>query len=291
MTHLYQASASQTRRDKKDAVLKRICSKLPRGLILFDRAFARRKVFTMLLGLGHHLLCRTKSNAVFYHIPKPTKRRQRGCPKKYGDRLNIHRLRYKIVSILAKDAQVASKVVRTKMCPADVRLVVIRTRHKTSKPYRYFCVFTTDMTLEIPQILEYYQHRWQIETAFRDAKQHFGFDAYQVRSRKSINRFGQLSFIAASLTKLIFSTPHPATETIRAEAICKRLGLHCYHPKKLTQGNLRVAYFRSQIAAALFSDGLKPNRTHTIFSSLFSKIQRCLLTRQPEGYNIVQTLV
>ena len=61
----------QTVRDKGDAILKRICSKIPHGLILFDRAFARRKVFEMLLGAGHHLLCRAKSNAVFYRIPKP----------------------------------------------------------------------------------------------------------------------------------------------------------------------------------------------------------------------------
>ena len=249
--------APQTPRDKKDAVLKRICSKLARGLILFDRGFARRKVFTMLLGLGHHLVCRAKSNAVFYHIPKPAKPRQRGRPKKYGDRLNIHRLRYKGVSILGKDAQVASKVVRTKMCPADVRLVVRRTRPKRSKPYRYFCVFTTDMTLEIPQILEYYQHRWQIETAFRDAKQHFGFDAYQVRSRKSINRFVQLSFIAATFTKLIVSTPQPIADRINVSEVCQHLGIHWYHPRKLTQGNLRVAYLQSQIRKLRFSASFK----------------------------------
>ena len=32
------------------------------------------------------------------------------------------------------------------MCDAEVRLVVLRS--KVSKPYRYFCVFTTDLTLE-----------------------------------------------------------------------------------------------------------------------------------------------
>ena len=117
----------QTLRDKGDAVLKRICSKIPRGLIIFDRAFARRKVFEMLLGFGHHILCRAKSNAVFYRLPKPPKQPQRGRPKKYGDRLNIRRLRYKGISIMDKAYQVASEVLRTKMCPADVRLVVIRT--------------------------------------------------------------------------------------------------------------------------------------------------------------------
>lgn len=179
----------QSIRDKSDAVLKRICSKIAPGLIIFDRGFARRKVFTMALRFGHHILCRAKSNAAFYRLPKPPKRPKRGRPRKYGDRLDIRRLRYKDTDIAGERYSIASKVARTRMCDADVRLVIIRTRPKVSKPYRYFCVFTTDLTLEIPQIVEYYRHRWQIETAFRDVKQHFGFDAYRLKSRKSINRF------------------------------------------------------------------------------------------------------
>lgn len=244
----------QTVRDKGDAVLKRICSKIPRGLIIFDRSFARRKVFEMLLELGHHLLCRAKSNAVFYRLPTPARRPERGRPKKYGDRLQIRRLRYKELSVMNQTYQVASAVVRTKMCPTDVRLVVIRSRPKRSKPYRYFCVFTTDVALEIPKIVEYYHQRWQIETAFRDAKQHFGFDAYRVKSRKSINRFVQLSFVTASLTKLIFLkfASLPASDRLSVKEVCEHLGIHWYHPKKLTQG-LRVAYLQSHLRALEYS--------------------------------------
>ena len=243
--------APQTLRDKSFAVLKRICSKIPRGLIIFDRGFAQRKVFTMALGFGHHILCRAKSNAVFYRLPKHLKRPKRGRPRKYGDRLDIRRLRYNQIDIDAKSYSIASKVVRTKMCDADVRLVIIRNRPKASKPYRYFCVFTTDLTLEIPKIVEYYRQRWQIETAFRDAKEHFGFDAYRTKSRKSINRFVQLSFVAASLTKLLFTTPNAPQKAISVEKVCQHLGIHWYRPEKLTQG-LRVAYLRSQMAVSSF---------------------------------------
>ena len=241
----------QSIRDKSQAVLKRICSKIPPGLIIFDRGFARRKVFTMVLSFGHHILCRAKSNAVFYRLPKPTKRRQRGRPRKYGDRLDIRRLRYKDTDIDGQRYSIASKVVRTKMCDTNVRLVIIRKRPKASKPYRYFCVFTTDLTLEIPQIATYYRKRWLIETAFRDVKQHFGFDAYRLKSRKSINRFVQLSFVAASLTKLIFTLPNATQKTISVQKVCQHLGIHWYRPRKLTQG-LRVAYLRSQIAVSSF---------------------------------------
>ena len=243
--------APQTLRDKTDAVLKRICSRIPPGLIIFDRGFARRNVFTMALNCGHHLLCRAKSNAVFYRLLKPPKHRKPGRPRKYGDRLDIRRLRYKEVDINGSRYSITSKGVRTKMCDADVRLVVIRSRPKASKPYRYFCVFTTDLTLEIPKIIEYYQQRWQIETAFRDTKQHFGFDTYRVKSRRSINRFVQLSFVAASLTKLLFTTPGAPQKGISVQAVCQHLGIHWYRPGKLTQG-LRVAYLRSQMATALF---------------------------------------
>ena len=244
--------APETIRDKTDAVLKRICSKIPRGLIIFDRGFARRKVWTTVLSFGHHILCRAKSNAVFYHLPKRPKRPKRGRPKKYGDRLDIRRVRYQEMTIDAKTYSIASKIVRTKMCDTDVRLVVIRKRPKASKPYRYFYVFTTDLTLQIPQIVTYYRKRWKIETAFRDAKQHFGFDTYRLKSRKSINRFVQLSFVAASLTKLIFSRPDAPQKRITVQEVCDHLGIHWYRPVKLTQG-LRAAYLRSQILIASFS--------------------------------------
>ncbi len=242
----------QTIRDKSYAVLKRMCSKIPPGLIIFDRGLAWRKVFTMALSFGHHILCRAKSNAVFYRLPKQPKHRQRGRPRKYGDRLHIRRLRYNTIDIGGKSYSITSKIVRTKMCDADVRLVVIRSRPKASKPYRYFCVFTTDLTLEIPKIVEYYRQRWQIETAFRDVKQHFGFDAYRLKSRKSINRFVELSFVAASLTKLVFTMCDATQKQISVEKVCEHLNIHWYRPKKLTQG-LRVAYLRSQIAISTFS--------------------------------------
>lgn len=242
-------------RDKSNAVLQRICSKLVPGLIIFDRGFARRKVFTTVLQAGHQILCRVKSNAAFYSIPKRPKQTKPGRPKKYGDRLNVRRLRYSVMEIAGKTYSVASKIVRTKMCPTDVRLVVIRTRPKKSKPYRYFLVFTTDMTLEISQIVKHYRHRWQIETAFRDVKQNFGFDKYQVKSRKSINRFVQLSFVAASLTKLVFTT-HLQTEKVRVEDICQQLGIHWYRPGRHTLG-LCVAFLRLRIAQTLFSTSSK----------------------------------
>ena len=98
--------------------------------------------------------------------------------------------------------------------------------------------------------------RWQIETAFRDAKQHFGFDSYQVKSRKSINGKVQLSFVAASVTKWVFASTASDANGVCVETVCTRLGIHWYQPAKLTQG-LRVAYLRLELMMNLFSASLK----------------------------------
>ncbi len=75
-------------------------------------------------------------------------------------------------------------------------------------------MYTTNLTLPVENILHYYRLRWELETAFRDAKQNFGFDEYQVSSHLSISRFVQLSFVqlsfvAASITQLLFANPQP----------------------------------------------------------------------------------
>ena len=126
------------------AVLKHLCGMMPPGLIIFDRGFNRRRVFAEILSQGHHLLCRAKSNAAFFHIPKPPKTRGKGRPRRYGSRVSLPHLKYRDIVVDDQTLSVTDKVVRTKMCAADVRIVVIRKRSKTSKSYRYFCVFTSD---------------------------------------------------------------------------------------------------------------------------------------------------
>ena len=229
--------------DNSLQVLSSICSKMPAGLIVFDRGFNRRKVFTDILSHGHHFLCRAKSNAVFYHIPIPPKLPKRGRPRRYGGRIHLPYLKYRDLVMKHQTYSVADKVVRTKMCPQPVRLVVIRTKPKPSKPYKYFCLFISDLRLSVAEVVTHYRNRWQIETAFRDVKQDFGFDTYQLRNRESLNRHVQLSFVAASLTQLCWiNTTTDTTSNISSEtendghdvdAVLQTLRIHWYKPKYL----------------------------------------------------------
>ena len=250
------------------AVLKHLCGLMPPGLIIFDKGFNRRKVFTEILSQGHHLLCRARSNAAFFHLPKRPKFPKKGRPRRYGSRVSLPHLKYKDLSVGNETFSVTEKVVRTKMCPVEVRIVVIRKRPKPSQPYRYFSVFTSDLQLPVEKVIEHYKNRWQIETAFRDLKGNFGFDTYQLRNPKSLNRFVELSFLAATLTQLAFKEV-PETQALSEmntdeapldlETVMLTLNMHWYKPKYLTRG-LMVAYLQRCQKQNYFSLSYDPGK-------------------------------
>lgn len=246
------------KRDNSFAVLKRLCDMMPRGLIIFDRGFNRRAVFTELLSQKHHILCRARSNAVFYHIPKAPKPRKPGRPCLYKDRVHISKLKSENIVVDGETLSVTEKVVRTKMCPVAVKLIVLRSREKPSKPYKYFLLFCSDTARTKDELIRHYKNRWQIETAFRDAKQNFGFGTYQLRNRLGLNRFAQLSFVATCLTQLAWTETTTQTEqgtprteqrthindrSVDLETVLEELNMHWSKPKYITRG-LMVAYGR-----------------------------------------------
>ena len=80
----------------------------------------------------------------------------------------------------------------------------------------------------------------------------FGFDKYQVKSRQSINRWVQLSFVASCLTQLVFNTALAMGCSITIEQVCQGLGIDWYQPRKLTRG-LMVEYLCALIEGRAFS--------------------------------------
>lgn len=58
-----------------------------------------------------------------------------------------------------------------------------------------FCILSTDVSLGIVTILEYYHIRWEIETAYRYFKELLGFDQYQLLSFKAIERYWVIQYL------------------------------------------------------------------------------------------------
>ena len=72
----------------------------------------------------------------------------------------------------------------------QARLVI--SKQKDDAEPKYY--ISTDTELTAKEILSIYEDRWDIETAHREANQKLGFKDYQLRSKRSIERFMQLVF-------------------------------------------------------------------------------------------------
>lgn len=181
---------------------------------------------------------------------RPEEQPKCGRKRKYGRRVYIPKMRFQNMTVDGEVVSVAHAIVYTKVCPQKVHLVVKRTKPKKSKPYKYFMVYTTDLELPVEKVLHYYRLRWELETAFRDTKQNFGFHEYQVNSHKSISRFVQLSFVATTVTQLLFAQ---SMIDLSVDQVCETLGMHWYRPSKLTRG-LMQAYLRYLAMQQIFSE-------------------------------------
>ena len=118
-----------------------------------------------------HLLSRLRSNLTLYALPaavSPGDKPKKGRPKKYGVRFGsvdqcASRLRECAETCRVflygkqRDVQAFSQLVMLKTMKCPVRVVWV------FRKSRYVALVTTDLSLSVEQIIEFYGARWQIE--------------------------------------------------------------------------------------------------------------------------------
>ncbi len=83
-------------------------------------------------------------------------------------------------------------MVKTMKCPVRVAWVYRKTR--------YVALMTTDLSLSVEQIIEYYGARWKIESGFKEITQEIGSSTSQVRNSESVLNHLNFCMMAATLT-------------------------------------------------------------------------------------------
>jgi len=153
-----------------------------------------------------HLLSRMRTNNTLYNFaPVSPKKRKAGRPRKYGKRLgSVDECAAKwkeeaetyTVFLYGKkrEVQAYSQTVMLKTMKCPVR--VVWCYRKT----RYVALMTTDLTLSIEQIIEYYGARWKIESGFKEIKQEIGSSKSQVRNADAVLNHLNFCMMAATLT-------------------------------------------------------------------------------------------
>jgi Transposase DDE domain len=93
-----------------------------------------------------------------------------------------------------REVQAYSQAVMLKTMKCPVRVVWVY--RKT----RYVALMTTDLTLSVEQIIDFYGARWKIESGFKEIKQDIGSSKSQVRNADAVLNHLNFCMMATTLT-------------------------------------------------------------------------------------------
>ena len=166
------------------------------------------------LGPRAHLLSRLRVNAVLYEQPTPTPGAP-GRPRKYGARLgNTAQLAATLRSGAraytlnlyggVREVMAVERLVMLKTLRCQVRVVWV------FRKTQWIALMTTDLTLSVAQIVEYYGARWKIEAGFREIKQEIGSAETQTRNPDAVTNHLNFCMAATTITWIYGAHLHKA---------------------------------------------------------------------------------
>jgi len=156
------------------------------------------------IGSRFQLISRLRSNINLFDFPTNSDR-QKGRPKKYGKKLGNPSLLADRYRNMAKECQVNLYgriktvlayeklfMLKTLKCPVKV-VWVFRQKH-------WVAFFSTDLTLSMEKIIEYYGARWKIEAGFKELKRDIGSAETQTRNPYAVINHLHFCMMSTSLT-------------------------------------------------------------------------------------------
>ncbi len=156
------------------------------------------------LGQRFHMLSRLRSNNNVFQLPGPNTKKGPGRPRKYGRKLGNAALLAAQFKPLAKQYSV-NLYGRTRSVDAYERVVMLKTLKCAVKVvwiYRktqWIALFSTDLTLSVEQVIEYYGARWKIEAAFKELKRNIGSAETQSRHPNAVMNHLHFCMMATSV--------------------------------------------------------------------------------------------
>ncbi|WP_273836228.1 transposase [Halococcus sp. PRR34] len=163
---------------------------LPAGAaltVVFDSAYYGDERVIAIQNQGHDVVCRLKSDK---HVSP------RGVVWTQRVDAFASTLEYESTTITVRGKEktydVASEIVEIEGV-GPVKIVVSETDDTT----RHY--LSTDLGRSAAEILEFVEHRWNIETVHEESNAKFGFKQYQLEGKQAIERYIQLVFLAWTL--------------------------------------------------------------------------------------------
>ena len=190
----------------KELIQEAVTQHIPFSAVVFDAWYTSTNLIEFIASLNLILVAETKINRSIRFIHPVTKqplylRADEIIPlikKHYA-----HRLKHvEIPQQNGKAKHVFTYGFQSKLkdCSTPLQIFFVFDKWSDSDDKDVHILITNNLTLSVKDAIFTYLLRWGIEESFRELKDDFCFDQYQVRDQKQIQRHWILSFLVWSLT-------------------------------------------------------------------------------------------
>lgn len=155
---------------------------------------------------GLHLISKLRWDAALYE-PFSGKYRGRGPHPKYGDKIDVHKMKKKYLKRDTREKGLRTQIYQATLLNKEfafpLNVVVILKTNLATQAQAHIILFSTDLQLSYEKIIDYYALRFQIEFNFRDAKQYWGLDDFMNVKETAVTNAASLSFFMVNFGSIL----------------------------------------------------------------------------------------
>ena len=153
-----------------------------------------------------HLISKLRWDAALYQ-PFSGKYRGRGPHPKYGDKIDVHKMKKKYLKRDTREKGLRTQIYQATLLNKEFAFplngVVILKTNLATQAQAHIILFSTDLQLSYEKMIDYYALRFQIEFNFRDAKQYWGLEDFMNVEEVAVTNAAHLSFFLVNFSAIL----------------------------------------------------------------------------------------
>ena len=174
--------------------------------LVMDGHFGNYPSAWMVRQTSLQFVSKLRHDAALYE-PFSGKYRGRGPHPKYGDKVDVHKMKKKYLKSDKTADGIRTQIYQVPLLHKEfafsLNVVIVLKTNLSTKAQAHVILFSTDLELSYEKIMDFYTLRFQIEFNFRDAKQYWGLDDFMNVKEIAVTNAAQLSFFMLNFSAIL----------------------------------------------------------------------------------------
>jgi putative transposase len=185
-----------------DALLKLIAGVIPLTYLVLDGHFGNHNALHMARQSNLHLISKLRCDAALY-FPYSGPYTGRGPHRKYGCKVQYDNMPEQYLKATTVEGHIQTRLYQAQLLHKEfaqpLNVVIIVKTHLQTQARAHVILFSSDLELDAPLLVDYYGLRFQIEFNFRDAKQYWGLEDFMNVTPTGVTNAANLSLFMVNV--------------------------------------------------------------------------------------------